>query len=101
MNKQAFAHPDAARSRLRAMVATVDSEIVRLTLPVTNADGSSVPNDLRASWDELVEQLALGPEPLVRECPICHHLGMRAATVCGFCWTQLTPPTESGGTPAA
>jgi hypothetical protein len=101
MSKQVFSHPDAARSRLRAIVATVDSEIVRLTLPTTKADGSSVPNDLRASWDALLSELALGPEPEVRECPVCKHIGMRAATVCGYCWARLTPPTASGGTPAA
>jgi hypothetical protein len=101
MNKSTFPPPDAARSRLRALVAAVDSEIVRLTLPITMADGNAAPNDLRASWDDLVEQLALGPEPEVRECPVCHHLGMRAATVCGYCWTRLTPPAANGGSPAA
>jgi len=101
MNTQASSHPDAARSRLRTLVAAVDGEIVRLTLPITMSDGNLLPNDLRASWDALVAQLALGPEPEVRECPICHHVGMRAATVCGYCWTQLTPPTESGGSSGA
>jgi hypothetical protein len=100
MNKPGLSHPDEARSRLRALVVAVDSEIVRLTLPITNVDGSSLPNDLRASWDALVEQLALGPEPELRECPLCHHRGMRAATRCGYCWTQLTPPTESAGNSA-
>jgi hypothetical protein len=92
MNKQGS--PDAARSRLRTIVATIDSEIVRLTVPTTTEDGKSQPNGLRASWDELVAQLALGPEPEVRECPVCHHIGMRAARVCGYCWSPLTPPTE-------
>ena len=97
MDSQAFSPPDAARSRLRAIVATVDSEIARLTLPATAEDGKSQPNGLRVSWDQLVEQLALGPEPEVRECPVCHHIGMRAATVCGYCWAPLTPPTKSVG----
>jgi hypothetical protein len=97
MNSQGFSPPDAARSRLRAIVATVDGEIVRLTVPVTAEDGKTVPNGLRASWDKLVEQLALGPEPEVRECPVCHHIGMSAATICGYCWKPLTPPTERAG----
>ena len=97
MNKYGFSPPDAARSRLRAIVATVNGEIARLTLPVTAVDGTSPPNGLRVSWDELVEQLALGPEPDVRECPVCHHIGMREARVCGYCWTPLTPPSESVG----
>ena len=97
MASQGFSPPDAARSRLRAIVATVDGEISRLTLPVTTEDSKSQPNGLRVSWDQLVEQLALGPEPEVRECPVCHRIGMRAATICGYCWTRLTPPTESVG----
>jgi hypothetical protein len=100
MNKSGFSRPDEARSRLRSLVAAVDGEITRLTLPITNADGSSLPNDLRTSWDLLTEQLALGPEPEVRECPVCHHIGMRAARVCGYCWSPLTPPTESADRPA-
>lgn len=49
---------------------------------------------MAAAWAELVAQLALGPEPEVRECPVCKHVGMRAATRCGHCWTKLTPPTH-------
>jgi hypothetical protein len=93
MNKQGFSGPDDARSRLRTLVASVEGEIARLPGPVTTEDGKSPPNGLRTSWDKLVEQLALGPEPDVRECPQCHHIGMRAANVCGYCWTALTPPT--------
>jgi len=93
MNSQGFAHPDEARSRLRAIVATVESEIARLSGPVMPEDGKIAPDSLRTSWDKLVDQLALGPEPAVRECPVCKHIGMRAATVCGYCWTTLMPPT--------
>ena len=24
--------------------------------------------------------------------PVCHHIGMRTASVCGHCWTPLTSP---------
>lgn len=82
--------PDTARSRIRAIVATIDREMSRLPRRVAT-DG------LLASWADLVDELALGPEPEVRECPVCKHVGMRAATLCGHCWTKLSPPTERDG----
>ena len=93
MNGSQFSLPDAERSRLRAIVATIDREISRLPRQVTTDDGRTPPNGLLASWADLVEALALGPEPEVRECPHCKHIGMRAATVCGYCWTKLSPLT--------
>jgi len=82
---------DAARSRLRVTLANLEHELVRLP-PAT--DGSRT--DLWSSWAALVDQLALGPEPPVRECPVCKHVGMRDATLCWHCWTTLRPPTDDG-----
>jgi hypothetical protein len=93
MNKPELSHPDAARTKRRTSVAQVEGEIARLAGPIPREDGTPPANGLRASWDRLVEQLALGPEPDVRECPACHHIGMRAASVCGYCWAALTPPS--------
>lgn len=96
MSNPGFSGPDAARSRLRAAVATVEHEISRL--PKQDADDSgSPPMDLPAAFADLVKQLALGPEPAVRKCPVCHHIGMRAATLCGFCLTRLAAPTGQDG----
>jgi len=89
MNSHEIIGPDAARSRLRATVATVELELSRL--PVQGDGNESPPTGLRASFADLVDQLALGPEPEVRECPVCRHTGMRAATRCGYCWTKLAP----------
>ena len=72
---------DAAVTKLRAIVAVIDREIVQV--PPTPA--------LRAAWTELVEVLALGPAPQTRECPACHGIGMRAASRCGHCWAALEP----------
>ena len=93
MNSQEFAHPDAARSRLRDIVASVEREMARLPEPIQTADGKAPPSGLHAAWARLLDQLALGPEPEVRECPVCKHVGMRSATVCGYCWTTLPSPT--------
>jgi hypothetical protein len=97
MNSPRFSVPDAARSRLRATVVTIEREIAHLPGQEADDNGRSPLNRLLASWNDLVEQLALGPEPEVRECPVCGHIGMRAATRCGYCWTKLTPPTERDG----
>lgn len=92
MNSPQFSVPDAARSRLRATVATLNREMARLPAQVANDSGYEV-SDLLAPWADLVAQLALGPEPEVRECPFCKHIGMRAATLCGYCWNKLEPLT--------
>ena len=89
MNDTRFSDTDAARARLRATVAAIDQEIARLPRPVTTGGTQILTNGLAASWADLIEQLALGPEPDLRECPLCHHVGMRAATLCGHCWTKL------------
>jgi hypothetical protein len=94
VNSPQFSGPDAARSRLRATVATIGREISRLPKQDAGHGGGTSPNGLLASFADLVEQLALGPEPEVRECPVCKQIGMRTATRCGYCWTRLTPPTE-------
>jgi hypothetical protein len=97
MNSPRSSVPDAARSRLRATVAMIEREISRLPRRVTDDEIRSPANGLLASFTDLVEQLALGPEPEVRECPVCKHIGMRAATLCGYCWTKLTPPAGRAG----
>ena len=98
MNSRGRSVPDAARSRLRASVSTIARQISRIPAQVTGEDGENPLHALLASWSDLVEQLALGPEPEVRECPVCQHIGMRAATLCGHCWTRLTPPPHEDRT---
>src|SRR5512138_1046598 len=62
-----------------------------LSAEATTGTGRKPIGDLAASWAELVKVMALGPEPKLRECPVCHKTGMRAATLCGYCWTKLLP----------
>ena len=76
------------RVRLRVVVATIDHELLRLPRRTTHAEGT---DGLFDSWSELVRQLALGPAPQLRRCPVCNHLGMSAATLCGYCWSKLAP----------
>jgi hypothetical protein len=76
---------DPARTRLRETVADIEKQLRSL------GDKDVA---LTKAWDDLVGQLALGPEPEVRACPKCKSLGFRKATVCGSCWTKLTPPAD-------
>ncbi len=78
--------PDPAQSRLRATLATLDR---RIRLVSEAGLGEDLGRRLRVSFVALSEQLALGPEPEVRSCPQCGCVGMRAATICGNCWTRL------------
>jgi hypothetical protein len=73
------------RETLRALVATINDQMSDVA-----ARGGSPSDKLRASWAELVQYLDLGRRPEVRECPRCKHIGMREATLCGYCWTALS-----------
>ena len=81
--------PDARRSRLRATIAAIESALARLPPEVTNDNGATPADSLRASVADLVGQLALGPEPEYRRCSACGHSCMSGATVCGHCWTPM------------
>lgn len=81
--------PDEKSSKLRVTMAAIERDLARLPPELVEGDGVTAADGLRASVADLVRQLALGPEPAYRQCPVCQHLIMRAATVCGHCWTKL------------
>jgi hypothetical protein len=74
-------YSDQVMAKLRVAVAIIGREIVQS--PSTPA--------FHAAWTELVALLALGAAPETRECPVCHGIGMRAASRCGRCWVALEP----------
>jgi hypothetical protein len=80
------------RLRLRGIVSTIDRELSRLSL-AAKPDPDESNRGLMASWAQLVELLALGLAPEVRDCPVCQHVCMRAASRCGHCWAHLAPST--------
>lgn len=51
---------------------------------------------LHATLTSLATALDLGPEPKRRTCPTCGAVGMQAASLCGTCWSKLTPPAQLG-----
>jgi hypothetical protein len=85
MSIKRYFGPDPDKTRLRATIATLGLEIDRLAPPAAE------PSVVQMAYRALVTQLALGAEPAVRGCPRCGTFGMAAATICGNCWTALTP----------
>ena len=64
--------------------------VARMQERVSSIDASeNGKRELTAAWDALVTNLALGPAPETRSCPKCKSTIMRAATLCGHCWTKL------------
>lgn len=75
---------------LRAFVDDVQRDMGQLQGASTQ-DPADVAR-VAASWKKLVNFLALGPAPELRQCPHCGATGMREATLCGYCWRKLVPP---------
>lgn len=76
-----ISYGDKSVARLRSLVAAVERQFA-VVAPA---------EQLRATWAEMVDVLALGPPPELRTCPTCGEIGMRAATRCIRCWSYLAP----------
>jgi hypothetical protein len=76
---------------LRVFVNAVAADVAHVAEGTSPEDSTRV-SRLVASWSKLVDFLALGPAPELRQCPHCGAVGMRAATLCGTCWKKLVPP---------
>lgn len=76
---------------LRVFVDAVARDVSSVSQSASAPDATNV-GRLVTSWGRLVEFLALGPAPELRDCPHCGVAGMRAATLCGYCWSELVPP---------
>lgn len=80
-------------TKKRELIAIVDSELGKF--------GDSEPASamgvnarlLKSSFAALVDLLALGPEPETRSCPHCGRRGIKAATICGYCWKPTPQAT--------
>ena len=93
MEDPTFEVPEGGRARLRTIVDTIDRQLSCLPKPTVAGGRDALPGELAMCFAELVKLLALGPAPESRQCPICKHSGMRAATRCGYCWMKLAPLT--------
>ncbi|HEX9052212.1 MAG TPA: hypothetical protein VF841_16910 [Anaeromyxobacter sp.] len=71
----------------------VGQDVAAVAERTSPQDSTSV-SRLVGSWAKLVGFLALGPAPELRACPHCGAMGMRDATLCGYCWKKLVPPAR-------
>lgn len=76
-----ISYGDKAIANLRSLVTVIEGELA----------STAPPDKLRVAWAQMVEALALGAAPDLRECPNCRELCMRAATRCVHCWSRLSP----------
>ena len=86
MSQPRFFGPDPAQTRLRTSMWALDRRIRHASDAGLDVENARL---LRESFQDLADQLALGAEPATRQCPNCRCIGMRAATICGNCWTKL------------
>jgi hypothetical protein len=84
-------------STIRAAVEAVDREVCRLVdlERASVADGLSV-RGLHASWESLLDLMAMGPDPELMQCPICGRPGESGAGHCWTCWEALVPSPARG-----
>ncbi len=78
-------------TKKRNLIAAVGTEIKKLSEAQPTLDVSAA----MAALAELESDLGYGPEPETRACPKCHRLGIKQATVCGFCWTKTPVHTAA------
>jgi hypothetical protein len=95
MREAPFDLSQNGRAGLRVVVSDIERELSCLAREAPAAQHRTALEGLTASWAKLVELLALGTAPELRECPRCGHSGMRAATRCGNCWSVLSPAPAS------
>ena len=73
---------------LRTLVTAVQAGVTRATGREATADDQQA---LTSAWGLLLQHLALGPAPDTFPCPHCSRAIMRAASLCGYCWSRLAP----------
>ncbi len=85
MNHQEWDGIEPARSRLRALTASVERELERLEQTLRGAGREDEVGALTNKFRELAAALALGAEPVLRNCPHCQRQVLRDATRCRYC----------------
>ena len=91
MCEKTFELSGAEQVHLRELMGAIEREIACLSHEGTVGDHKAARIGLTASWAALVELLAPGDAPKTRICSLCGHIGLRAATRCGYCWSRLSP----------
>jgi hypothetical protein len=88
--KSGSAHPDGERHELRRLAHDLD-----VALAGVRAGELDALAKVDEAWRVFGARLALGPDPAVVHCPSCDATIMRDATLCGHCWTKLSPASAT------
>jgi hypothetical protein len=75
------------RANLSAAVEKIEQAIEGLSCDFPESRSA-----LHIAWAQLVRLLEPEPARATRKCPSCGNVGMRDATLCGYCWKKLIPP---------
>jgi hypothetical protein len=94
MREAQFNPSESDKVSLRAVIADIELDLSCLAREAPADEHRFAIDALIASWARLVELLALGAAPLLRQCPRCGNSVRRAATRCGHCWSSLAPLAE-------
>ena len=73
--------------RLRALVARMEEDVALAARPTATDENRLA---LSQSWAALLTGLDVPPSIAKRACPRCGREIVRAATLCGYCWTRST-----------
>jgi hypothetical protein len=91
MREGPFNPSETEKVSLRVIIADIDRDLACLAREAPAAEHRFAIDALIASWARLVELMALGAAPQLRQCPRCGNSVRRAATRCGHCWSPLAP----------
>src|SRR6185295_15065787 len=94
MRDAPFDPAESDKVRLRLVIADIDRDLACLAREAPAAEHRQAIDTLIGSWARLVELLALGAAPQLRQCPGCGSSVRRAAPRCGHCWSPLVPLAE-------
>lgn len=73
------------QKQLRALMARMQEHV---TVAAKSTASDEDRTELTKTWAALVAHLNVEPAPDLRACPHCKREIMRAATLCGHCWTK-------------
>ena len=96
MREGSFNPSESDKVNLRVVIADIERDLSCLAREAPAAEHRFAIAALITSWARLVELLALGVAPRLRQCPRCGNSGRRAATRCGHCWSPLVSLAEDG-----
>jgi hypothetical protein len=94
MSHASFYLVEQERSRLRTLLAAMESKCALFARQEITNDHQEAMDGIRASLAELRGLLALGPELEVRTCHACGCLGMLNAPRCGLCCVEFSSSSQ-------